>query len=94
MYNYIKNTNAQNIQPFLQVYVRQLKFPLTVEYIYPLRFCPSSHHVTSINKLKFEADSNGLTSFNRCLSCPGCFLANIRITSGVLNASLMAACVA
>ena len=34
------------------------------------------------------------TSASRCLSCPGCFLANIRITSGVLKASLIAACIA
>lgn len=32
-----------------------------------------------------------LTSASLCRSCPGCFLANIRITSGVLKASLMAA---
>ena len=34
------------------------------------------------------------TSVNLCLSCPGCFLANSRMTSGVLNASLMAAWIA
>ena len=32
------------------------------------------------------------TSASLFLSCPGCFFANIRITSGVLNASLIAAC--
>ena len=34
------------------------------------------------------------TSVNLCLSCPGCFLANSLMTSGVLNASLMAAWIA
>ena len=35
-----------------------------------------------------------LTSDNLCLSCPGCFLANSRMTSGVWNALLMAAWIA
>ena len=35
-----------------------------------------------------------LTSENLCRSCPGCFFAKSRMTSGVLNASLMAAWIA
>ena len=34
------------------------------------------------------------TSASLCLSCPGCFFANKRITSGVLKASLIAAWIA
>jgi hypothetical protein len=34
---------------------------------------------------------SAVSKFNLCLSCPGCFLAKSRITSGVLNAWLMAA---
>ena len=37
---------------------------------------------------------NNLTSDSLCRSCPGCFFANILITSGVLKASLIAAWIA
>ena len=45
-------------------------------------------------KNKLFLDPAVQTSASLVLSCPGCFLANSRITSGVLNAWLMAAWIA
>ena len=52
-----------------------------------------------ITKLQFPPQKSMwiyilLASDSLCLSCPGCFLANSLITSGVLNASLIAAWIA
>lgn len=42
----------------------------------------------------FYSKTEAVTSANLVLNCLGCFFANILITSGVLNAWLMAACIA
>ena len=50
--------------------------------------------LTVLSLVIFKAaikDFTSYTSASLCLSCPGCFFANKRMTSGVLKASLMAA---
>lgn len=99
--------NSRNIHGCPHYLNKHLKLNKFWELLHLFRTLPPSfpaHSVLSLQSLhtwislaqinSFCSKTEFFTSASLVLNCLGCFFANILITSGVLNAWLMAACIA
>jgi len=85
------NILHQNQKPWRRLSIRMtITPPIDTRHVLTLMDLEYECNIDIYNNITFIEQ----TSANFCLSCPGCFFANIWMTSGVLNASLIAACMA